>query len=569
MGIFAGSVAESWSTSRPYSSVETYTGKRTRGRTPTHSNQGATRTYDSVNVTCAMVRATSLIVGLAVASATATTASAFVPTGAPSVGRVDPLHAKGAKRAAAKRILLAPFRKLGIGSDGGSKATAPPAFEVWSPARKVDFGTSESWGKAEVDAYVAKVKAEVDVIAKARLDASAGLSKEEVDAYIAKVKAKVDVVAKARPAPAEMQAAGEVALVAAAEGRATAKKPVGEKQVFTGADVAPVESEGLSTEEVDEFLAESLLSAGLSKEQVDEFVTKVKFEVDMVAAKRTVPEEVVAANPAPVIKDAETPAPAAPTPAVAAPAAPSSDAAARSEAAQKINAQVRGVEDHRRHQRHRQHRQRRHHHHHNYHHHHYHYHHRHYHHHHHHYHLHHHRHRQYTAMEASTSVEASPSDAPDDVYVGDPEALLAAAEAAEAAGRYLDAAEGLVRFARIKTDGGCLRVKVTGVERAWWRGRVLWSGVRAGSPISVSRVTHSPIQTHATHRFNRTPLNPSVSPLPYTSPRRANPTRLSTVRFGTSTPLAPPSSPRRTAMAPLGHSLSSWRRRPWRRARRA
>ena len=272
---------------------------------PTHSkSRGATRTYASVHVTFAMVRA-SLIVSLAVASATAATAAAFVPNGAPSAGRVDPLHAKGQKRAAAKRILLAPFRKLGLGSDGGTKGAAP-AFEVWSPARKVDFDAGAGWSKAEVDAFVAKVKAEVDAVAKARL------------------------------APAEMKAAEEVALVAATEGRAAAKKPVGEKQVFTGADVAPVESEGLSSEEVDEFLAESLLSAGLSKAQVDEFVTKVKFEVDMVAAKRAVPEEVVAANPAPEIKDAEAleevPVPdESQTPV----------AAARSEAAQKINAQVR------------------------------------------------------------------------------------------------------------------------------------------------------------------------------------------------------------------------------------
>mmetsp|Transcript_9251 Transcript_9251/g.23165 ORF Transcript_9251/g.23165 Transcript_9251/m.23165 type:complete len:156 (-) Transcript_9251:907-1374(-) len=72
---------------------------------------------------------------------------------------------------------------------------------------------------------------------------------------------------------------------------------------------------------------------------------------------------------------------------------------------------------------------------------------------HHHRHRHHHRHQQYT----SQAVDSP--DSSDEAYVGDPDALLAAAEAAEAEGRYLDAAEGLVRFARIKTDGGCLRVK--------------------------------------------------------------------------------------------------------------
>lgn len=71
--------------------------------------------------------------------------------------------------------------------------------------------------KAEVDAYISKVKAEVDAIAKARVESelageaedesppkTAGLTKAEVDAYISKVKAEVDAIAKARvPEPVE------------------------------------------------------------------------------------------------------------------------------------------------------------------------------------------------------------------------------------------------------------------------------------------------------------------------------------------------------------------------------
>ena len=77
------------------------------------------------------------------------------------------------------------------------------AAEAGAPA-------SVGLSKAEVDAYIATVKAEVDLVAKARpmaveagAPASVGLSKAEVDAYIATVKAEVDLVTKARPMAVE------------------------------------------------------------------------------------------------------------------------------------------------------------------------------------------------------------------------------------------------------------------------------------------------------------------------------------------------------------------------------
>eukprot|EP00619_Florenciella_sp_RCC1007_P004492 CAMPEP_0205910750 /NCGR_PEP_ID=MMETSP1325-20131115/4668_1 /ASSEMBLY_ACC=CAM_ASM_000708 /TAXON_ID=236786 /ORGANISM="Florenciella sp., Strain RCC1007" /LENGTH=142 /DNA_ID=CAMNT_0053277157 /DNA_START=54 /DNA_END=482 /DNA_ORIENTATION=+ len=88
--------------------------------------------------------------------------------------------------------------------------------------------------KAEIDEYVATVKAGVDFVSKARearskplteqqiaaygdyppyADRSFGISKEEVDAYIANVKAEVDAIAAARSTPVVEEVMAEEAVV--------------------------------------------------------------------------------------------------------------------------------------------------------------------------------------------------------------------------------------------------------------------------------------------------------------------------------------------------------------------
>ena len=66
--------------------------------------------------------------------------------------------------------------------------------------KKNKAGGGTGMTKAEVDAYLSSVKAQVDQIAAARTTTggAVGMTKAEVDAYISSVKAEVDQIAAAR-----------------------------------------------------------------------------------------------------------------------------------------------------------------------------------------------------------------------------------------------------------------------------------------------------------------------------------------------------------------------------------
>ena len=171
--------------------------------------------------------------------------------------------------------------------------------EVESPSDASVAEPEVGASKAEVDAYIADVKSEVDTVAQGRAQVAAealakGAAEQAAKAEAAKAaKAKAATVATSLVAKPSMFAQLTNQLKAEVEGLVA--KVNDEVEAFSkdrvtipGAVDSPVAAEGSA--------APVSMSMGLSKAEVDTYVAQVKIEVDAVAKARPVAAEAVAAE---------------------------------------------------------------------------------------------------------------------------------------------------------------------------------------------------------------------------------------------------------------------------------